>query len=81
MFPSSKKKRLCRVNRGDVVDCGELEAVFTVFTAKSRGFSGRFSPVTTLESLEGAVSMLSRSRRLMVDGDGDSAMVETVGEC
>lgn len=78
MFPSSKKKRLCRVNGPGAADCGEV--VFVDSTGKPHGLTETFSPVITLELLGGAVSMESRER--MADVDGESGMVvEAVGEC
>ena len=78
MFPSSKKKRLCRMNGPGVADCGEV--VFVDSTGKPHGLTETFSLVIALESLEGVVSMVSRER--MADVDGESGMVvEAVGEC
>jgi hypothetical protein len=77
MFPSSKKKRLCRVNGRDVADSGE--AVFVDSTGKPHGLIETFSLVIALESLGRAVSMESRER--LVDVDGESAVVvEAVGD-
>jgi len=76
MFPSSKKKRLCRVNGPGAADCGEV--VFADSTGKPHGLT-TFSLVIPLESLGGAVSMVSRES--IADVDGESGMaVEAVGE-
>ena len=77
MFPSSKKKRLCRVNGPGAADCGKVVVVDS--TGKPHGLTGTFSTVIALGSLRGAVSMVSRER--MADVDGESGMVvEAVGE-
>lgn len=74
MFPSSKKKRLCRVNGPD---CGEV--IFVDSTDKPHGLTGTFSSVIAPESLGVLLSMVSRER--MADVDGESGMVvEAVGE-
>jgi hypothetical protein len=78
MFPSSKKKRLCKVNGPGAADCGEV--VFVDSTGKPHGLTETVSPVIALESRGGAVSMVSRER--MADVDGESGMVvEAVGDC
>jgi hypothetical protein len=64
MFPSSKKKRLCRVNRLIPVDCG---------TDKLDGWEDIPSPMVSLDNSEGAVMMVSEE--MVVDADGDSGRV------
>jgi hypothetical protein len=76
MFPSSKKKRLCRVKGPDVADCDEV--VFVDSIGKPHGLIP-CSLVTALESLGRAVLMVSRERTVDVDGDSGVA-VEAIGE-
>jgi hypothetical protein len=70
MFPSSKKKRLCRVNRLIPVDLGILASVDT---GKLNGWEEILSPMIPLDKSEGAVMMVSGDT--MVDADGDSGPV------
>src|SRR5712672_3893265 len=67
MFPSSKKKRLCRVNRPISVDRDILLSVD--FTDKLRLDCREeiLPPITPLDKSEGVV--------MMVDADGDSGPV------
>ena len=65
MFPSSKKKRLCRVNRLIPVDRGVLVSVDS--NGKLDGWEEILSPMVSLDKSEGAV--------MMVDADGDSDLV------
>lgn len=72
MLPSSKKKRLCRVNRLISVDRGILESIDS--TGKLDGWEEILSPMTPLlDKSEGAVMMVSEEKR--VDADGDSGPV------
>ncbi len=68
MFPSSKKKRLCRVNRPNSVDRGIFTSVDP--TGKPDGWREILSPMTSLDKSEGAVMMVSEE--MVVDADGDS---------
>jgi hypothetical protein len=67
MFPSSKKKRLCRVYRFIPVDRGVLVSVDS--TGKLDGWE-ILSPIVSLDKSEGAV--------MIVDADGDSDPVTGV---
>jgi len=71
MFPSSKKKRLCRVNRPISVDLGILVSVDS--TDKLNGWEEILSPMIPLDTSEGAVMMVSEE--MTVDADGDSGLV------
>jgi hypothetical protein len=70
MFPSSKKKRLCRVNRRIPVDRGILASVDI---GELNGWEEILSPMIPLDKSEGAVMMVSEE--MMVDADGDSGSV------
>jgi hypothetical protein len=71
MFPSSKKKRLCRVNRLIPVDRGVLASVDS--TSKLDGWEKILSPMVPIDKSEGAVMMVSED--MIVDVDGDSGPV------
>lgn len=78
MFPSSKKKRLCRVNRPIPVDRGTLDSVDSA--GKLFGWEEILSPIVPLDKSEGAVMVVSEE--MMVDADGDSGVVVGVArEC
>ena len=80
MFPSSKKKRLCRVNVPGTADCSDLVLVNS--TGKSHVWRERFLVLISLgsRSLSRAVSM--EPEEILVGVDGDSAVsAETVGKC
>jgi hypothetical protein len=66
-FPSSKKKRLCRVNRAISVDRGTFASVD--FTGKLNGWEKILSPMVPLNKSEGAVMMVSEEITVDVDGD------------
>ena len=70
MFPSSKKKRLCRVNRPVSVDRGILVSVGS--TDKLNGWDKVLSPVIPLDKSEVAEMI---SEEMMVDAHGDSGVV------
>ena len=71
-FPSSKKKRLCRVNRPSIsVDRGIFAIVD--FSGKLDGWEETLSPIVTLDKSEGAVMMVSEE--ITVDPDGDPGPV------
>jgi hypothetical protein len=78
IFPSLKKKRLCKVNGPGVVDCGGR-----VFVDSTSGLHGRietFSLMIALESQDEMVWIVSRE--IVADVGGDSvAVVGRVGEC
>jgi hypothetical protein len=67
MFPSSKKKRLCRLNRPISVDRGILAAVDS--TGKPNGGEDILPPMDPLDKSEGAVMVVSEE--MMVDEGGD----------
>jgi hypothetical protein len=71
MFPSSKKKRLCRVNRLIPVDCAILVSFDS--TDQLDGWEEILSPMVSLDKSEGAVMMVSEE--MMVDADGDSGPI------
>ena len=71
MFPSSKKKRLCRLNRLTTVDRGILVSVDS--SGKLDGGEEIHSPMVPLDKSEGAVMMVSEV--MMVDANGDSGPV------
>jgi hypothetical protein len=71
MLPSSKKKRLCRVNRLIPVDRGMLVSVHS--TGKLNGWIEILSSMVSLHRSEGAVMMVSEEMR--VDADGDEGPV------
>jgi len=69
MFPSSKKKRLCRVNRLVLVDRG-IVLVSVNSTSKLDDGEEILSPMVLLNKSEGAV--MTVSEETIVDADGDS---------
>ncbi len=71
MFPSSKKKRLCRVNRLITVDRNILVSIDS--TDKLNGWGETLSLMVSLGESEVAVMMLSEE--MIVDADGDSGSV------
>lgn len=71
MFPSSKKKRLCRLNRPFSIDRGILASVDS--TGKLDGWEEILSPMNPLDKSEGAAMMVSEE--MMVDAGGDSGLV------
>src|ERR1700733_4847068 len=71
MFSSSKKKRLCRVNRPISVGRGILVSVDS--TDKLNGWEEILSPMIPLDKSEGAVMMVTED--MMVDADGDLGVV------
>ena len=71
MFPSSKKKRLCRVNRPVSVDRGILVSVDS--TGRLNDWEEVLPPMIPLDKSEGAVAIVSED--VMVDADGDSGPV------
>jgi len=78
IFPSLKKKRLCKVNGPGVVDCGGR--VFIDSTGRLYDRIETFSLMIALESLDEMVSIVSRE--IVVDVGGDSvAVVGRVCEC
>jgi hypothetical protein len=83
MFPSSKKKRLCRVNGPSCFD-SDVSFVFVVDSSGSNSNSDDredvyilLPPRISLDRLEGAVLMVSEET--MVDADGDSGMDIEIG--
>ena len=81
MFPSSKKKRLCRVNGHGMADCGDFVLVLVNSTGKSHVWREMFLVLISLgsKSLSRAVSM--EPEEMLVGVDGDSAVsAETVGK-
>ena len=71
MFPSSKKKRLCRVNRLILVDCSVLVSVDS--TGELNGWKEILSPMIPLDRSDGAAMMVSEETT--VDADGESGPV------
>ena len=78
MFPSSKKKRLCRLNRLITVDRDILVSVDS--TGKLDGWEGIHSPM--VPSAKSEVTVMMVSEEMMVAADGDSGLViGMVGGC
>ena len=71
MFPSSKKKCLCRVNRLISVDCIMLVSVDS--TGELDGWKEILSPMIPLDKSDGAAMMVSEETT--VDANGESGPV------